>query len=109
VNSLSAGRWLLPWLGTLLASGAVAYAADEGLRRGVISGSAPVEQSAIGSKWVVLSSVNADGAGRRFACLTGPGVFAADVLQLQAADLDRIVSELQCYPLATGADPPTPG
>jgi hypothetical protein len=107
VNWLFAGRWLLPWLCSLLAAGTVAYAADAGLRRALVSepavhvtNSAPIQQPGVDSHWVLLSSVDFDGAERDFACLTGPGLFAADALQLSAADLDRFVSELPCHALA---------
>ncbi len=104
MNWLHAGRWLLPWICSLLIAATVAYGAEQGLTRMRVPEPDRVAITDDGAQWVVLSSDDPTGAGKRVAaCLTTTGLFAADVIQVAPADLDRIVASLPCHMLSESA------
>jgi hypothetical protein len=109
-------QWLLPWVGTLALSGALAFAAEQALVRGVIDQPAlagmvaapgPETLSAMTSsvaptdgnyRWVLLSAVDAQGTSTRLTCLIAANRVAADALDLSREDMERLVPDLSCYP-----------
>jgi hypothetical protein len=53
-------------------------------------------QQSPGARWVILSFVDGYGARTHVACLTPPDRLAADSLEVDAIDIDRLVADLGC-------------
>jgi hypothetical protein len=101
------GRWLLPWACVLVLSGSLAQAAEQALvgnprNRPVelVATTQPDTDTALAgvpagaAQWVLLTSLDATGAQTRLHCLTTRDRVAADVLEVHAADLRQVASEL---------------
>jgi hypothetical protein len=65
---------------------------------------AAVPADVVGSRWVMLSSVEAEGTQRRLACLTKMSLFSADVIEVTPQELDRLVGDLPCHALDPTVD-----
>jgi len=63
----------------------------------VTSTTAPALPSEPNRTWIVLSSVDRQGASRTMACIARPNLFAADTLELDSAAMDRLATQLSCY------------
>jgi hypothetical protein len=104
---------LAPWGAMFVLSGTVAFGLNQALVRGPIAHSAAheeLEQSIArtwssrtavptepGATWVIFSSVEHPGVRTTLACLTAADRFAADILELDPVDMDRLAASLHCY------------
>lgn len=98
-----AGRWLLPWACGLLLSATLVSAAEQALVHNppnppvVTVAAAPALAglpTQAGARWVLLSTLEAQGTENKVVCLTTAGRIAPDTLTVQADDLDAVVAEL---------------
>src|SRR5215469_11430812 len=95
------GRWLLPWLGVLVISSTLAYAANAGLARTwpttqtgdpAVSPLARPEDAS--TRWVEIRELRPDGTIRTVDCLTKPDYVAGDALYILTVQLDDTIAQL---------------
>jgi hypothetical protein len=56
--------------------------------------------------WIILSSVDRQGATRTLTCITQPDVFATDTLALEPAEMDRLAAQMRCFSHGSEFDRP---
>jgi hypothetical protein len=90
------GRQALAWIGLVVVLSTIAYGLH--VAAAAIAPTASAAPAGVpaeaGSRWVLLSSVDAQGAPLHVACLTTPDRLAADALTVRAEDLDAVATEL---------------
>jgi hypothetical protein len=109
------GQIVWPWVSILALSGTLAFGMHQGIVRAANDHltsddeAAPQAQSSVTSttalaipseprmSWIILSSVDRQGASRTMTCITRPDLFAADTLALDPAEMDRLGAQLRCY------------
>jgi hypothetical protein len=108
------GQVVFPWAAILALSGTLAFGMHQSVVRGPFKDQPLAEELSVptartvpfttlrvptepGARWVILSSVDDQGVKTHLACLTTPERFAADTLELDPADMNRLASDLRCY------------
>jgi hypothetical protein len=96
---------LLLWACALGFSAALAHVTNTAVvgALAAVAPAAALEHADVGSRWVIVSSVDAAGAPRGVVCLTEPGLFSADVVEVSPQDRDRLLAELACRALDSAA------
>jgi hypothetical protein len=104
---------LAPWGLMLVLSGTLAFGLDRAFVHRASAHSASNEELELsigrtwssptpavptepGATWVILSSVDRQGVRTNLACLTTADRFAADILELDTVDMDRLTASLSC-------------
>ena len=108
------GQVVFPWAAILALSGTLAFGMHQAVVRGPFGDQPLAEELSVptartvpfttlrvptepGARWVILSSMDDQGVKTHLACLTAPERFAADTLELDPADMNRLASDLRCY------------
>lgn len=109
------GQVVWPWVSIIALSGTLAFGMHQGILREANEHSTSDDEAAVQPQstarsttalampsepntiWIVLSSVDRQGASRTMACVARPDLFAADTLELDPAAMDRLTAQLRCY------------
>jgi hypothetical protein len=105
---------VVTWGSLFLLSGTLAFGLDRALVRGAFEHPSFDEEVAVSivgtwhsptlpvptepaTRWVFLSSANHQGARTTLECLVAVDLFAADIVELDPADMDRLAASVRCY------------
>jgi hypothetical protein len=109
------GQFVWPWVAVFALSGTLAFGMHQGIMRAANEHLTSDDEAALQAQrtvtsttalpipiepnisWIILSSVDRQGASRTLACITRPDLFAADTLELDPAEMDRLAAQLRCY------------